>query len=238
MYGGHRLGDNLFGNTLVAVECATGKRVWHFQMVHHDLWDYDTNVAPILIDITVNGKPVKAVVQLTKQAMAYVLDRATGTPVWPIEERPVPTSNTPGERTAATQPFTTRPAPFDLHGLTTNDLIDFTPALRAEALEISKRYVIGPIFTPPSIKSETAAPRARCRCPARPAAPNGAAARSIPKRKSCTSPPSPVRSRRIFCPEIRSRRTSATRAAAGISSKARRDCRSPNRLTAASPPST
>ena len=154
MYGGHRLGDNLFGNTLVAVECATGKRVWHFQTVHHDLWDYDNNVAPVLVDINVSGRPVKAIVQLTKQAMAYVLDRATGKPVWPIEERPVPKSNTPGERTAATQPFPTKPAPFDLHGLTTNDLIDFTPALRAEALEIAKRYVIGPIFTPPSVRSD------------------------------------------------------------------------------------
>jgi quinoprotein glucose dehydrogenase len=109
MYGGHRLGDNLFGNTLVAVKCATGERVWHFQTVHHDLWDYDNNVAPVLIDITVNGRPVKAVVQLTKQAMAYVLDRQTGKPVWPIEERPVPKSNTPGERTAATQPFESEP---------------------------------------------------------------------------------------------------------------------------------
>jgi quinoprotein glucose dehydrogenase len=152
MYGGHRPGHNLFGNTLVAVECATGKRIWHFQTVHHDLWDYDNNVAPVLIDITVSGKPVRAVVQLTKQAMAYVFDRATGSPVWPIEERRVPTSNTPGERTAATQPFPTKPAPFDRHGLTTDDLIDFTPGLRAEALEIAKKYVLGPIYTPPSIK--------------------------------------------------------------------------------------
>jgi quinoprotein glucose dehydrogenase len=154
MYGGHRLGDNLFGNTLVCVRCATGERVWHFQTVHHDLWDYDNNVAPILIDITVNGRPVKAVVQLTKQAMAYVLDRQTGQPVWPIDERPVPKSTTPGEKTAATQPFPTRPAPFDRHGLMIDDLIDFTPELRAEALEIAKHYVLGPIFTPPSIKSD------------------------------------------------------------------------------------
>jgi quinoprotein glucose dehydrogenase len=152
MYGGHRLGDNLFANTLVCVRCATGERVWHYQTVHHDLWDYDMNVAPILIDITVDGKPIKAVVQLTKQAMAYVFDRTNGRPVWPIEERPVPKSNTPGERTAATQPFTTRPAPFDRHGLTTDDLIDFTPELRAEALAIAKKYVLGPIYTPPSIK--------------------------------------------------------------------------------------
>jgi glucose dehydrogenase len=154
MYGGHRIGDNLFGNTLVCLKCATGERVWHFQMVHHDLWDYDNNVPPILMDINVGGRPVKAVAQLTKQAMAYVLDRETGKPVWPIVERPVPKSATPGERTAATQPFPTRPAPFDLHGLTTNDLIDFTPQLRAEALAIAKRYVIGPVFTPPSIKSD------------------------------------------------------------------------------------
>lgn len=152
MYGGHRPGDNLFGNTLVCVRCATGERVWHFQTVHHDLWDYDNNAAPILVDVTVNGRPIKAVVQLTKQAMAYVLDRETGKPVWPIEERRVPTSTTPGERTAATQPFPTKPVPFDRHGLTTNDLIDFTPQLRAEALEIAKRYVLGPIYTPPSIK--------------------------------------------------------------------------------------
>jgi quinoprotein glucose dehydrogenase len=154
MYGGHRIGDNLFGNTLVCVKCATGERVWHFQTVHHDLWDYDNNVPPILIDINVGGRAIKAVAQLTKQAMAYVLDRETGKPVWPIVERPVPQSATPGERTAATQPFPTRPAPFDLHGLTTGDLIDFTPQLRAEAIEITKRYVIGPVFTPPSIKSD------------------------------------------------------------------------------------
>ena len=152
MYGGHRPGDNLFSNSLVCVRCATGERVWHYQLVHHDLWDYDTNVAPILVDIPANGKVVRAVVQLTKQAMAYVFDRATGRPIWPIEERPVPTSKTPGEKTARTQPFPTKPAPFDRHGLTTDDLIDFTPELRAEALEIAKRYVLGPIYTPPSVR--------------------------------------------------------------------------------------
>jgi quinoprotein glucose dehydrogenase len=152
MYGGHRPGDNLFSNSLVCVRCATGERVWHYQLVHHDLWDYDTNVAPILVDIPVGGKVVRAVVQLTKQAMAYVFDRATGRPIWPIEERPVPTSKTPGEKTARTQPFPTKPAPFDRHGLTTDDLIDFTPELRAEALEIAKRYVLGPIYTPPSVR--------------------------------------------------------------------------------------
>ncbi|HEY7172412.1 MAG TPA: hypothetical protein VH417_16280 [Vicinamibacterales bacterium] len=154
MYGGHRLGNNLFGNSVICVRCATGERVWHFQTIHHDLWDWDNNVAPILTDITVDGRPIKAVVQLTKQAMAYVLDRVTGKPVWPIEERPVPASNTPGERASRTQPFPTRPAPFDRHGLTQDDLIDFTPQLKAEAVEIARHYVLGPVFTPPSIKGD------------------------------------------------------------------------------------
>jgi quinoprotein glucose dehydrogenase len=156
MYGGHRLGNNLFGNSVVCVKCLTGERVWHFQTIHHDLWDWDNNVAPVLADITVNGKPIKAVVQLTKQAMAYVFDRVTGTPVWPIVERPVPASTTPGERASATQPIPSRPAPFDRQGLTTDDLIDFTPALRAEALTIARQFVLGPIFTPPSIAHEGA----------------------------------------------------------------------------------
>jgi len=154
MYGGHRLGNNLFGNSVVCVKCATGERVWHFQTVHHDLWDLDNPVAPILVDIKVDGRPVKAAVQLTKQAMAYVLDRVTGKPVWPIEERPVPASNTPGERAALTQPFPTKPLPFDRHGLALDDLIDFTPELHAEAVEIARHYVLGPIFTPPSIKGD------------------------------------------------------------------------------------
>jgi quinoprotein glucose dehydrogenase len=154
MYGGHRLGNNLFGNSLVCVKCMTGERVWHFQTIHHDLWDWDNNVAPMLVDIRVGGRPIKAVVQLTKQAMAYVFDRVTGAPVWPIVERPVPASKTPGERTSPTQPFPTKPAPFDRHGLTTDDLIDFTPALRSEALAIAKQYVLGPIFTPPSIAGD------------------------------------------------------------------------------------
>src|SRR5262245_35800781 len=134
MYGGHRLGDNLFSDSLVAVKCSTGERVWHYQLVHHDLWDYDNPAAPILADITVNGKRIKAVVQLTKQAFAFVFDRLNGTPVWTIEERSVPTSATPGERTSPTQPFPTKPPAFDRQGVTTDDLIDFTPALRAEAL--------------------------------------------------------------------------------------------------------
>jgi quinoprotein glucose dehydrogenase len=151
MYGGQRLGNNLFSDSLVAVRCSTGERVWHYQMVHHDLWDYDNPAAPILADINVNGKPIKAVVQLTKQSFAFVFDRVTGEPVWPIEERAVPTSDTPGERTSPTQPIPTKPAAFDRQGVTLDDLIDFTPALRAEALELVKQYKIGPLFTPPSV---------------------------------------------------------------------------------------
>jgi glucose dehydrogenase len=154
MYGGHRLGNNLFANTLVCVRCATGQRVWHYQIVHHDLWDYDLPAAPVLADITVDGRRIKAVVQVTKQAFAFVFDRTNGHPVWPIEERPVPASDTPGERTSPTQPFPTKPPPFDRQGVTVDDLIDFTPALRAEALTLIKQYRIGPLFTPPSIRGD------------------------------------------------------------------------------------
>jgi quinoprotein glucose dehydrogenase len=154
MYGGHRLGDNLFSQSVVAVQAATGKRAWHFQTVHHDLWDYDPPAAPILMDITVDGRPIKALVLLTKQSYAYVLDRATGEPVWPIVERPVLKSAVPGERTAPTQPIPTKPPAFDLQGATEENLIDFTPELRAEALEILRRYTHGPLFTPPSIRED------------------------------------------------------------------------------------
>ena len=153
MYGGHRLGDNLFSSTLVAVNCLDGERVWHQQLVHHDLWDYDLPAAPVLADITVDGRPIRAVVQVTKQAFAFVFDRVTGQPVWPIEERPVPRSTTPGEESAPTQPFPTKPPAFDRQGVSVDDLIDFTPELRAAALEIVKSYVIGPVFTPPSLKT-------------------------------------------------------------------------------------
>jgi quinoprotein glucose dehydrogenase len=154
MYGGHRLGNNLFSDSLVCVKCATGERVWHYQIVHHDLWDYDLPAAPILADITVDGRPVKAVVQVTKQALAFVFDRINGQPVWPIEERPVPPSDTPGERASATQPFPTKPPPFDRQGVSLDDLIDFTPELRAQALQLVKQYRIGPLFTPPSIRGD------------------------------------------------------------------------------------
>jgi quinoprotein glucose dehydrogenase len=152
MYGGARLGDNLYSTSIVCLDAATGKRVWHYQTVHHDLFDYDNPAAPILADITVDGRKVKAVVQITKQSWAYVLDRVTGKPVWPIVEKPVPASTVPGERASPTQPFPSKPPAFDRQGITEDDLIDFTPELRAEALAIFKRYRTGPVFTPPSIE--------------------------------------------------------------------------------------
>ena len=152
MYGGARLGDNLYSSSIVCVDAATGKRLWHYQTVHHDLFDYDNPTAPILADITVDGKKIKAVAQITKQSWVYVLDRITGKPVWPIVEKPVPASNVPGEKASPTQPFPSKPPAYDRQGITENDLIDFTPELRAEALEIFKHYRTGPLFTPPSIE--------------------------------------------------------------------------------------
>lgn len=151
-YGGTHLGDNLFSDSLVCLDARTGKRVWHFQTIHHDVWDWDLSSPPILADITADGKKIKAVVQVTKQAFTFVFDRVTGRPVWPIEERPVPQSNVPGEKTSATQPFPTKPAPFDRQGITTDDLIDFTPQLRAEAIEIAAQYALGPLFLPPIVR--------------------------------------------------------------------------------------
>jgi quinoprotein glucose dehydrogenase len=164
-YGGHRLGDNLFSQSLVCLDIRTGERVWHFQMVHHGIWDYDNPSPPILVDVTVDGTAVKAVVQVTKQAFAYVFDRLTGDPIWPIEERPVPSSDIPGERTSPTQPFPSKPAPFDLQGLTVDDLIDFTPQLRAEAIEIASQYRTGPIFTPPSLEGAADGPKGLIQSP-------------------------------------------------------------------------
>lgn len=150
-YGGHRPGDGLFSSSLVCLDIRTGKRVWHYQLTHHDVWDRDIPTAPILADITVDGRRIEAVMQLTKQAYTYVFDRVTGKPVWPIVETPVPQSDVPGERTAATQPIPTRPPPFDVQGITTNDLIDFTPELRAAAIEAVKPYRLGQLNTPPSV---------------------------------------------------------------------------------------
>ena len=149
LYGGHRPGDNLFAESLVCLDATTGERIWHYQFIHHGIWDYDIPTAPALVDITVNGRMIKAVAQVTKQAFTYVFDRVTGEPVWPIEERPVAQSDVPEERTSATQPFPTRPAPFDRQGVSGDDLLDFTPELNAEARRIASEYQLGPIFTPP-----------------------------------------------------------------------------------------
>lgn len=150
-YGGHRPGNNLFGESLVCLDARTGARVWHFQLVHHGVWDWDPPTAPTLLDITVDGRRIKAVAQITKQAWVYVFDRVTGKPVWPIEERAVPQSDVPGEHTSATQPFPSKPPAFDRQGITLDDLIDFTPALKAEAVKIASQYRLGAIFTPPSV---------------------------------------------------------------------------------------
>ena len=150
-YGGHRIGDNLFANSLVAIDLDTGERVWHFQVSHHDVWDWDLPAAPILADITVDGREIKAVAVPTKQAWIFVFDRETGEPVWPIEERPVEGSEVPGEVLAATQPFPTKPPAIDRQGIGIDDLIDFTPELRAAAEQIANRYVLGPIYTPPTL---------------------------------------------------------------------------------------
>ena len=151
-YGGHRLGDNLFAESLVCLDAATGERVWHFQMVHHGLWDYDLPAAPTLVDITVDGRDIKAVAQVSKQGFTYVFDRVTGEPVWPIEERPVAQSSVPGEQASPTQPFPTRPPAFERQGISVDDLIDFTPELRAEAEEILAQHDYGGLFHPPSEK--------------------------------------------------------------------------------------
>jgi quinoprotein glucose dehydrogenase len=148
LYGGARPGNNLFSDSLVCLDIRTGKRIWHFQAIHHDIWDYDLPPHPILLDITVDGKRRRAVVQLSKQAFAYVFDRVTGEPIWPIVERPVPQTDVKGEWSAPTQPFPTKPPAFDLQGITTNDLIDFTPALRSAALQALEGFKIGPIYTP------------------------------------------------------------------------------------------
>lgn len=150
-YGGHRPGDNLFSSSLVCLDIRTGERIWHYQIVHHDIWDWDPPSAPILMDLVVDGRPVEAVVQLAKNAYAFTFDRRTGEPVFPIEERPVPQSDAPGEQTSPTQPFPTRPPGFDQQGMTLDDLIDFTPEIRQLALQAIEGFRIGPLFTPPSM---------------------------------------------------------------------------------------
>ena len=154
-YGADRPGDNLFSETIIAVDVETGQRIWHFQAVHHGLWDYDFPTHPNLVDVTVDGRDVKALVQVSKQGFVYTFDRVTGEPVWPIEERPVPTdTNMPGEYVSPTQPFPTRPAPFEYQGVTIDDLVDFTPEMRELAIEAVRPFRLGPLFTPISRPEE------------------------------------------------------------------------------------
>lgn len=151
-YGGHRPGDNLFATSLVCLNAETGERVWHFQTVHHDLWDYDLPCAPNLVNAVIDGKPVKAVAQFSKNGYCYVFDRVTGEPIWPIVETPVPQSTVPGEKTSPTQPIPTKPPPFAALGLTEENLIDFTPEIEREARRIVSEYGFSPVFTPPTEK--------------------------------------------------------------------------------------
>ena len=157
-YGAHRLGDNLFAESVVALDINTGKRVWHFQTVHHGLWDYDNPAAPNLLDITVNGTRIKALAQITKQGYVYTFDRVTGKPVWPIDEKPVPPSDVPGEKASPTQPIPSKPAPFEYQGSNANDLADFTPEIRAMAEKAIQGFRTGPLFTPPSLEGTISRP--------------------------------------------------------------------------------
>jgi len=157
-YGGRRLGQNLFGDSIVCLDANTGKRKWHFQLVHHGLWDYDTASPPILTTITVNGRTIDAVAQLTKTGFVYVFDRVSGKPVWPIVERPVPPSDVQSERAWKTQPIPTKPPPIAAQGVTLDDAFDLTPELKAEAQSVLKKYMLGPLFTPPSFTGTVGRP--------------------------------------------------------------------------------
>ena len=162
-YGGFRPGDNLFAASLIALDVETGERRWHHQMIHHDVWNYDTPTAPILMDVTVDGREIKGIFQATKQAWVYALNRETGEPIWPIEERPVPQSNVPGEKLSATQPFPTWPAPFDLQGRTEEHLIDYTPAVLEAARRVAvENNLFSPMFNPPTHIDDPAGPAWNC----------------------------------------------------------------------------
>jgi quinoprotein glucose dehydrogenase len=158
-YGGHRPGNNLFGETLVCVDLKTGQRKWHFQLVHHAMWDMDISSAPILADINVDGRAIKAVAQPTKQGILYVFDRVTGKPVWPMPEKPVEKGDVPGEWYSPTQPIPSKPPAYARNGVFKDDLIDFTPALHDQALTQIARYKIGPVYTPP-VESKIGGPLA------------------------------------------------------------------------------
>ena len=150
-FGGHRPGNGLFGESIVALDLKTGQRKWHYQLVHHGIWDWDIPCAPILVNFTFNGQTVKALAQPTKQSILYVFDRLTGKPIWPIEEKPVAISDVPGEKSSPTQPFPAKPPAYGRNGTSVDELIDFTPELRAEAMKVAARYKLGPLFTPPVV---------------------------------------------------------------------------------------
>jgi glucose dehydrogenase len=164
-YGGHRPGNTLFSTSVLALDARTGQRVWHFQTVHHDIWNYDNPTAPNLVNVRVDGRDVPMLVQTTKQSFAYVFNRETGEPVWPIEERPVPQSVVPGERTSPTQPFPTRPAAYEQQGISIDDLIDYTPELRQRAVEHVSQFKLGPLFNPPIHAGNAEGLRAAIHCP-------------------------------------------------------------------------
>jgi glucose dehydrogenase len=164
-YGGFSPGDNLFGTSLIAIDVETGERRWHFQLVHHDIWNYDVPTAPVLLDVMHNGQKVPAVAQATKQTLLFAFNRETGEPLWPIEERPVPVSHVPGEHASPTQPFPTKPVAYDLNGLTVNDLIDFTPELRQQAIAALADWQIGPLYNPPLHRDNDLGKRGAYWCP-------------------------------------------------------------------------
>ena len=162
-YGGHHPGDNLFSTTIIALNADTGERAWHYQMVHHDIWNYDTPTAPVLMDVTVDGRVVKGLFQATKQVFLYAINRETGEPIWPIEERPVPASNVPGEKLSLTQPFPTRPAAYDLQGRTEDHLIDYTPEIKEMARQVAlENNLFNGLFDPPTTIDDPAGPAWNC----------------------------------------------------------------------------
>jgi glucose dehydrogenase len=195
-YSGFAPGDNLFGTSIIALDVETGERAWHFQFVRSDIWNYDTPTAPVLLDVQHNGETVPAVAQVSKQGFTYVFNRLTGEPLWPIEDRPVPQSLVPGEHTAATQPFPTRPPAFEMQGVTEDDLIDFTPELRAQALEIMEDFQMGPLYLPPLHRDNELGKLAALQCPggagganifAPPAADPNSGVLFVSSRKSCSA---------------------------------------------------
>jgi quinoprotein glucose dehydrogenase len=164
-YGGFRPGDGLFGTSLIAIDVQTGERRWHFQLVHHDVWNYDIPTAPIVMEVQQNGRTIKAVAQATKQTLLFAFNAETGEPLWPIEERPVPQSLVPGEKLSPTQPFPTKPAPYDLAGISVDDLIDYTPELREQAIAALADWEIGPLYNPPLHRDNPLGKRGSLWCP-------------------------------------------------------------------------